>query len=142
MSTDAALHVLVVDSDPVLQHLLATIFQRQGWRVTTTPDGETAVRLLGQLQPDVLVIDVLPRIWGLSVLEWISTTNASWLGHVVVLSAAPRKVLAEFMKTHASCHVMAKPFDITDLVANVQSCAAAQGMFERPSRLAGGEITP
>ena len=125
------LNVLVADSDPGIRELLAAIFQRQGWRVTTAADGDTALDLLRGGFPDVLVLDViLAKASGFDVLAWVNTTNRSWLGHVVVLTAAPTKVFAELAKIEAIGHVMRKPFDVEDLVGSVQSCATVASSSE------------
>ena len=132
MTTHSRLHVLVVEADPGLQHLLSVVFHRQGWHVAAEERVEPALELLHAGWADVVVIDVLlHHTSGLEILAGISRANGSWFGHVIVLTALPQKVLDGLLKTHAVCHVVTKPFDITNLVAQVESCAQAPSVFER-----------
>ena len=118
------LNILVADTDPGVRHLLAAIFERQGWRLTLAADGETALELLRENFPDVLVLDViLAKLSGFDVLAWINMTNPAWLQHVIVLTAAPKSVFTELTKIEAIGHVMRKPFDIEELLGSVEACA-------------------
>lgn len=129
------LHVLVVDGDPAIRHLLVLILERQGWQITTAGDGQAALDLLDADLPDVLLMDViLPRRSGLDVLDWIENTDPSWLRHVIVLTGAAPHILVELMRVHSRCRVIRKPFDIEDLVNSVASCAETLGIGEYRSR--------
>ena len=125
MTIQSPLRVLVFCSDQTLLHMLAVLFQRQGWNVTTTADGERALELLRAGFPDAFVIDQLVQSAQPDVLEWIATRHAAWLGHVVVLTDASRRMRVELMKFHAPLRTIDKPFDIADLVEDVEWCAAA-----------------
>jgi hypothetical protein len=58
------------------------------------------------------------------VLEWVEKTNPSWLTHVIVFTAASSRVIAGLEQEHRICRILRKPFDITDLVNGIASCAA------------------
>ncbi len=139
ISSERRLRVLVVDSDRALQRLLVLIFQREGWLVTTAADGDAALELLRTELPDLLVLDLmLPGMSGFDVLKWIEATKISWLQHVIILTAASRKVLENLSRTHGICRLVRKPFDIRDLVANVASCADALGIGGQQHQYAVG----
>ncbi len=53
-----AAHVLVVDDDQRLRALLQRYLLEQGFRVSTASSAAEARRLLGAMQPDVMVLDV------------------------------------------------------------------------------------
>lgn len=56
---DDAPHVLVVDDDRRLRDLLARFLGDNGYRVTTAADAADASSMLGQIQFDVMVLDVM-----------------------------------------------------------------------------------
>ena len=64
---DAA-HVLVVDDDARLRGLLQRYLAEQGFRVSTAASAADARRLLGSMQPDLMVLDVtMPGETGLEL---------------------------------------------------------------------------
>ncbi len=63
-----AAHVLVVDDDPRLRALLQRYLMEQGFRVSTAGNAADARRLLGAMQPDLMVLDVtMPGETGLAL---------------------------------------------------------------------------
>src|SRR3984885_2558689 len=62
--------VLVVDDEPSLAELLASVLRYEGWDIRTAGDGTSAVRAAREFQPDAVVLDVmLPDFSGLEVLR-------------------------------------------------------------------------
>jgi len=60
--------VLVVDDEPNLCNVLRRILEREGYQVLTAPDGEAAIQLIKQHQPDVILLDIMmPGIDGREV---------------------------------------------------------------------------
>jgi DNA-binding response OmpR family regulator len=53
-----ALRILVIDDDPEVCSLLATMLRREGFRVCTAEDGPSALELIGRLGFDVLITDI------------------------------------------------------------------------------------
>lgn len=51
--------VLVVDDEPNLCNVLRRILEREGYLVLTAPDGETALQLIKQHEPDVILLDLM-----------------------------------------------------------------------------------
>ena len=62
--------VLIVDDEPSIRSSLGGILSDEGYEVSQAPDGESALALLEQEVPDIMLLDVwLPGIDGLQVLE-------------------------------------------------------------------------
>jgi len=60
--------VLVVDDEPNICNVLRRILEREGYQVLTAPDGEAALQLIKQHQPDVILLDIMmPGIDGREV---------------------------------------------------------------------------
>lgn len=52
-------HVLVVDDEPHLCVALGRILEKGGYRVTTTTSGQTALELIEEKRPDVVLLDLM-----------------------------------------------------------------------------------
>src|SRR5919199_3338593 len=84
--------VLIVDDDRVNRMLLTRSVEREGHRVSAAEDGGTALRLMRQDPPDVVLLDiVMPELNGMSVLERMK--GDSILRHVpVIMISAVREM--------------------------------------------------
>jgi DNA-binding response OmpR family regulator len=63
---ETAPRVLLVDDDPDLLVLLAGQLRGDGFQVTTARDGEEALRRLESGWPDLVLLDMMPRMDGLA----------------------------------------------------------------------------
>src|SRR5271169_1345628 len=62
--------VLVVDDEPSLAELLASVLRYEGWTVKTAGNGADAVRTAREFRPDAVVLDVmLPDFSGIEVMR-------------------------------------------------------------------------
>src|SRR2546423_114537 len=68
--------VLVVDDDPVINRLVQARLAGFGYEIHAAADGEQALALAQQVQPDLVLLDVqLPGISGLEVLDYLRSTQ-------------------------------------------------------------------
>jgi len=72
--------VLVVDDELHMCNVLRRILKQEGYQVITAPDGETALRLVKESKPDVVLLDLMmPGIDGREVCrrarEFSTTTQ-------------------------------------------------------------------
>ena len=64
------MRVLVVDDEPSLAELLASVLRYEGWNVLTAGSGAEAVRTAREFRPDAVVLDImLPDFNGLEVMR-------------------------------------------------------------------------
>src|SRR5271155_2833072 len=69
-SDGTAVRVLVVDDEPSLAELLASVLRYEGWDVRTSGTGADAVRTAREFKPDAVVLDImLPDFDGLEVMR-------------------------------------------------------------------------
>ena len=80
--------ILVVDDDPVNRALLARTLEAMGHRVDTAANGREALNLLDELEPDVVLLDiVMPELDGVTVLERIKEDADLRAMPVIMVSA-------------------------------------------------------
>jgi two-component system nitrogen regulation response regulator NtrX len=62
--------LLVVDDEPQILQVVSGILQDEGFEVLTAPDGETALKLVAEEAPELVLLDIaLPGKDGLEVLQ-------------------------------------------------------------------------
>jgi CheY-like chemotaxis protein len=112
-------HVLVVDDDRVTRHLLRTVLEEGGYRVTTAADGTTALEE-ARKAPDLILLDVwLPGMSGLDVLERLQSEGLRPRVVVMTSDDTPETML-QALRGQALRYV-AKPIDRADLLSLVET---------------------
>jgi two-component system OmpR family response regulator len=114
-------HVLLVDDDSVILHLLEVNFRLEGFTVTTASRGEQAVQRATTLPPDAVVCDVMmPGLDGFEVLDQVRATPG--LGSVPFIFLTGRAVEddRERISLLDRVDLVSKPFDAVDLIATVR----------------------
>ncbi|HET9659200.1 MAG TPA: response regulator transcription factor [Thermomicrobiales bacterium] len=111
--------VLVVDDEFALQEAIAYSLRREGWQVEIAHDGVEAIRLNRELDPDLIVLDVmLPGMDGLQVCRSI---RASSNVPVLFLSAKGEDVDRILGLEIGGDDYLTKPFVMRELVARVRA---------------------
>ncbi len=68
--------LVIVDDEPGIVEEVKTFFEEEGHRVYTADSGEDGIRLIEQVKPDLILLDVkLPDISGIRVLESAKKTS-------------------------------------------------------------------
>jgi DNA-binding response OmpR family regulator len=111
--------ILIVDDDAQVRAMVRTVLQRAGFDVTTARDGREAISLLAAADYDVVLLDVImPGLDGLDVVDELRKTNSPILAHTYLLSGDD----GERLRNLPVRGIIAKPFDITTLVAEAKDC--------------------
>jgi DNA-binding response OmpR family regulator len=113
--------ILVVDDHPHIVRLVRRELERDAHEVLTAADGEEALRIARELQPAVVVLDVvMPRRNGFEVLRELKSDPAT--RDIVVIMLTVKDKEAEF--THGlnlgADWYLPKPFVPGDIAALVQ----------------------
>jgi len=109
--------VLVVDDDRGVQQAVRDELAHREYDVVIAPDGESALRLLEQLAPDVLVLDLqLPDISGPSVAAKLHLLPRP--PRLLICSAVP--FAPEIATDVEADGILLKPFVRADLRAEVE----------------------
>ena len=117
-------HVLVVDDDRVTRHLLRTVLEEGGYRVTTAADGTTALEE-ARKAPDLILLDVwLPGMSGLDVLERLQSEGLRPRVVVMTSDDTPETML-QALRGQALRYV-AKPIDRESLLDIVETALSKE----------------
>ncbi|WP_329625260.1 response regulator transcription factor [Streptomyces sp. NBC_01255] len=114
------IRVLVVDDDPPIADLVATVARYEGWDAVTANSGREALRLAADLPPDIVVLDLmLPDIDGFGVLDGLRA--AGTMVPVVFLTA--RDTVADRVAglTRGGDDYLVKPFAVEELMARLRT---------------------
>jgi two-component system cell cycle response regulator DivK len=111
--------VLLADDDPIILALLRSILRNYGMQCQTADNGQEALRVIRETQPQVAVLDVnMPQADGYEVLTAIRAENLPTM--VVMLSARQQEpdILRGFQL--GADDYLIKPFNPLELVARVK----------------------
>src|SRR6185312_3319901 len=121
------IHVLVVDDEPVLAELVAMALRYEGWTVSTSGDGASAIAAARKEPPDVVVLDVmLPDMSGLDVLRKLREEIP---GLPVLLLTAKDAVEDRIAGlTAGGDDYVTKPFSIEEVVLRLRALLRRTGV--------------
>jgi len=121
------IRVLVVDDEPSLAELLASVLRYEGWDIAVAADGSSAVRTAREFKPDAVVLDVmLPDFSGLEVLRRMR----SELPHVCVLFLTARDAVEDRIAgiTAGGDDYVTKPFSLEEVLARLRGLLRRAGV--------------
>lgn len=102
--------VLAVDDDPVNLRLVQSLLERHGYTVRTAPSAEEALRILREIAPEVLILDVmLPGMSGYDLCDVVKRDEK--LQRIPVVFLTDRRSPKDFKTGHDAGAVLylAKP---------------------------------
>lgn len=122
MSEDAAIEVLVVDDDDLVRRMLVKVLERRGFVTHSAPDGTTALRMVEELDVDVVLLDQgLPDINGTDVLAALRSAPATaTLPVILVTGQADIEARVGGLRAGADDYLV-KPVNMDELVARVHA---------------------
>ncbi len=79
--------LLIIEDDEVLLRALYLTFHKAGFKIASTVDGESGLKMAQRLEPDIILLDLLlPKMSGFDVLKYIKANPKLKSIPVVVLS--------------------------------------------------------
>jgi DNA-binding NtrC family response regulator len=122
MERRSSYRALIVEDDGAILNLVKIVLQRENFTVEGVKSAAAAIQLLSSVAYDLLIVDLmLPEIGGEALLGYLEETQPAYLRRVVVTTASPGRMSCEFLQR--VCRLLAKPFDIDELVLIAKQCA-------------------
>lgn len=118
----AAPQVLYIEDDRINIVLMEEVFRRlPGWQLECAEDGEQALALLQELQPDLVLIDMnLPDMSGLELLSRLRADARLQQLRCVALSADDQRDQVEAAREAGFSDYWVKPIDVPRLAEALQ----------------------
>ena len=114
--------VMIVDDDPTARETLVAILEGEGYELQQAKDGIQALRMLKQLQPDLIILDIMmPAMDGFEVCRRIRATPQLAEVPIILLTALDdRDSLLRGLESGAD-DFLSKPPDRRELIARVRT---------------------
>ncbi len=126
--------ILSADDDPHLLRLVARNLELEGYAVLTASDGEGALHLIEEQQPDLVLLDVMmPRLDGFSVCTRVREFSAV---PIILLTARGQDQDKVRGLDLGADDYLTKPFSIDELLARVRA-VLRRAQFSSGERTSG-----
>jgi len=114
--------VLVVEDEAAQREVLSYNLEAEGFRVAKAENGEEALVLVAEENPDIIVLDwMLPNVSGIEVCRRIKTRPEMRNVPIIMLSARSEEVdRVRGLETGADDYVV-KPYSVVELMARVRA---------------------
>jgi two-component system phosphate regulon response regulator PhoB len=115
-------HVLVVEDEDALSALLQYNLDKEGYQVTVAADGEEALVVIDEAQPDLIVLDwMLPQVSGVEVCRRLRARPETRNLPIIMLTARGEETdRIRGLDTGADDYIV-KPFSMSELAARIRA---------------------
>lgn len=118
--------MLVVDDSPTICAVLGRMLERDGYAVQKAVDGESALELAREVQPDLIFLDiVLPGINGFAVLRALRHDPRTAQIPIVMISGNQQATEQFYLQRYGADDFMKKPFDRDDVYERIGHLVAS-----------------
>jgi putative two-component system response regulator len=125
--------VMVVDDEATNIKVVKRLLELEGYsRFITTTDATTAITLLRDEQPDILLLDLMmPHVSGLDILQQVRADDElSFIPIVILTAVTDRETKLQALQLGAT-DFLGKPLDPSELAARVRNVLAVQAYQNR-----------
>lgn len=113
--------ILVVDDTPANMRLLAEILLSEGYRVLEAYDGETALKILDNHQPDLILLDIMmPGLDGFDVCKRLKQNSRSAQIPIIFISALHETFDKVKAFNTGGADYITKPFEILEVLTRIE----------------------
>lgn len=115
-------HILVIEDEDALATLLQYNLEKEGYQVSVAGDGEEAMMLAEENNPDLVLVDwMLPKVSGIEVCRRLRGRQESRNIPIIMLTARGEEAdRIRGLDTGADDYVV-KPFSMTELFARIRA---------------------
>jgi class 3 adenylate cyclase len=128
----AAAYVLVVDDEEPNRTLLRDPLEARGYEVAEAENGERALQMIRERQPDVVLLDVMmPGFNGFEVCQQIKSDAATAAVPVLMITALSERRERLMGIESGANDFLNKPIDIQDVLLRVGNAAYTTQLFRQ-----------
>jgi CheY-like chemotaxis protein/signal transduction histidine kinase len=115
---DGPFSVLIIDDDPMVQHLVRGQLETEQFRVVSAGDGVEGLTMARELRPSVIILDIhLPRLDGWTVLAELKSDPVLSQIPVIMMSVEEQRARGY---SFGACEYLVKPVEPDRLVSVVR----------------------
>ena len=115
-------HILLVEDDMALAELISWHFEKQGFQVTQTPDGEEALLLVAERRPDIILLDwMIENLSGVEVCRRLRRESDTSNIPIIMMSARGEEEDRVRGLDIGADDYLTKPFSPRELIARVNA---------------------
>lgn len=114
--------ILVIEDDPTILFLIRQTLQREGYEVVTATNGSEGLRLVYEIQPHLVVLDItMPGLNGHQVCHYLRSEASTKDLPIIMVTALSRPADQRRGFELGADDYLPKPFQLAELVTRVQS---------------------
>jgi len=132
MEKRSKLSILIVEDHREMQQILGKFLSERGFHIENADCGENALQQYEQLQPDLLLLDVmLPGISGIEVTRQIRSNGAldKYVPIIMLTAKSEVKDVVAGLNVGADDYIV-KPFQFDELLARIESALRVKELNE------------
>lgn len=114
--------IVLLEDEAIVADLLTTKLERAGYEVVTAPDGESGLKRIRELKPNLVLLDMqLPKLDGFAVLETLAREHRLPALPVIIISNSGQPIEVErAMKLGVRDYLIKVNFDPSEVLAKVE----------------------
>jgi DNA-binding response OmpR family regulator len=127
--------ILIVDDELEIRRMLSRLLAKAGFRVLEADRGVTALRIVKEQSPDLIVLDaMLPELHGFDVARRIKGSKRYGSIPIVMVSAVYRgwRYAEDLRTTLGVDDFIEKPFTLQDVLGRIQALLGGKEPSEKP----------
>ena len=124
-ASDQVKLVLIVEDEPDNREIMRTVVEELlGLRAVLTSDGETAIRLAIELQPAVILMDLMmPVLDGFEAITRLRQNEITAQIPIIAITALGRPTDRQYALDAGATDYISKPFDLDVLAQTISRYA-------------------
>lgn len=111
--------ILIVEDELTLQETLAFNLKKQGYKIETAGDGQTAIDLAHQHKPDLILLDIM--LPGMDGFEVCRILRKDMLVPILMLTARDDEIDRVVGLEVGADDYLTKPFSMRELIARIKA---------------------
>lgn len=113
--------ILIVEDEPDIRDTLNYNFEKEGFKVLSSPDGKSALKLLENNEPNIVILDLmLPDMSGLDLCRQVKNDKKLSNTSIIMLTAKSEEVDRIVGFELGADDYVTKPFSVRELILRVK----------------------